>query len=733
MSSEPAAVPRPRTAEARNPLLRERTTSTPTFCRICEPCCGLIAELEGDRLVRVRPDAEHVFSQGFACNKPQGLVHLTYGSDRITTPMVRTGAPGAFTPVSWDEALTRCAEGLASVRDAHGPEAVAVLRGNPAHFDSGGVLWGEGFAAALGISRTYSVYAEDAASRLTANEALYGDQMRSPLPDLWRTDLALILGANPLQARSTRMSEPQAREALDSIVARGGRVLIVDPCRTTTAERYEHVSIRPGTDPWFLMGLCKIICDGEVDPGREACGAPSSGREAFADLVGSFDLDECAERCGSDVATLGEVARAVIAADSAVTLGGTGTCAQRFGTLTNILMDSLLAVTGNIDVVGGLLAGVGPFETTVAAPVTRTGSRRTRAEGRPEVAGALPSAGLAADISHPGADRIRALVIDGNNSVLSSGGGGSRLERALQQLDFSVAIDVYVNETNRYADVLLPTTVMYERDDYPLVSSGVQLRPTVYATGAVIEPVGECRPTWQILDDISRRLGLGGSCPNKEVESAAETRGHRPTPSDVLDAMFKAGALPDMTFRELVSRHTHGVALSDDLPVGRLTEVLRTPDGRVQLFSPQLQSEVVNLRAYVEPDVEWPLRLVGRREKGSQNTWMHNSKAIYGDAYQFRAHVNPIDAAACHAVEDDTVMLTSVAGSIAIQISIVDSVMAGVVSVPHGWGHRGGSARHANAIGGVNSNELVDPNDVEALAGMSILNGIPIRMERVSR
>ena len=272
---------------------------------------------------------------------------------------------------------------------------------------------------------------------------------------------------------------------------------------------------------------------------------------------------------------------------------------------------------------------------------------------------------------------------------------------------------------------------VYERDDYPLVSSGVQLRPTAYATGAVIEPVGECRPTWQILDDITRRMGLGGCCPNKEVEAAAESRGRRPTPSDVIDAMLKAGAMPHLTVGDLVSRHPHGVALRDGLPVGRLTEVLQTPDGTVQLFSSQLQSEVVNLRAYVEPDEEWPLRLIGRREKGSQNTWMHNSSVIYGDDYQFRAHVNPIDAAECHAVEDDIVVISSAVGSVEIQISIVESVGAGVVSVPHGWGHRSGSARHANAIGGVNSNELVDHNDVEALAGMSILNGIPVRMERV--
>lgn len=354
--SEPALPLPSQLPEARNPLLRGRTTSASTYCRICEACCGLIAELEGDRLVRVRPNSDHAHSRGFSCNKPQGLLELTYDPDRITAPMVRTGGPGEFTPITWEEALDLCAARLSAVRDEYGPEAIAMLRGNPPFFDSGGVLWGRGFTAALGISRTYTINAEDGASRLTANEALYGDVSRFPLPDLWHTEFALIIGANPLQARSTRVSEPQTREAFDAIVARGGRVLVVDPRRTVTADRYEHISIRPGTDPWFLMGVCKVICESDEAAELPERAAPVSGRQEFAALASSFDLDDCADRCGTDCETLVQVGRAFIAADSAIVYGGTGTCAQRFGTLTNILQDTVLALTGNINRVGGLLA-----------------------------------------------------------------------------------------------------------------------------------------------------------------------------------------------------------------------------------------------------------------------------------------------------------------------------------------------------------------------------------------
>lgn len=719
---------------ARNPTLRDATRSVSTYCRICEACCGLIAELDGDRIVRVRPNSEHAHSRGFSCNKPQGLVDLTYDAARLSTPMIRTGGPGEFSAATWDEALDLCAERLNAVRDEHGPEALAVLRGNPPFFDSGGFLWARGFAAALGITRTYTINAEDAAARMTANEALYGDVSRFGRPDLWHTDLALIIGANPLQSRSTRVSEPQSREAFDSIVARGGRVLVVDPQRTTTAERYEHISLRPGTDPWFLIGVCQQIT--QIAPLDELMsrGAPASGLAGLIDVVRRFDLQQCADRSGVEVQTLRDVASAFVSAESAVVYGATGTCAQRFGTLTNILQDTVLALTGNIDRLGGLLAGWAAIDLSPATPGPPSGARRSRAEGRPEVGGGLPSAALAPDILEPGPDRVRAVINHSNNGVLTSGGGEGRLATALQALDFSVGIDIFMNETNRYADVLLPTTAMFERSDYPLTTANMQLRPTAYATDAVIEPIGDARDTWWIFDELSRRMGRGSSCPDAELRAAHDAAGTAATPSELIDALLRRSpALMGVGLDDLITRHPNGIALKPSLPVGVLSRALPTPDGAVQLCSPTLVSEIARLVNYVEPDDVWPMRMVGRREKGSQNSWMHRAGRIYPDTYRFAAHVHPEDATAAGVVDGETVRLTSSAGSIEVPITIVDSIRPGVVSVPNGWGHApaGGPWSVEHAAQGANTNILVDPDDVEAIAGMSILNGVPVRMERL--
>lgn len=227
-------------------------------------------------------------------------------------------------------------------------------------------------------------------------------------------------------------------------------------------------------------------------------------------------------------------------------------------------------------------------------------------------------------------------------------------------------------------------------------------------------------------------MGLGGSCPDKELETAAKARGERPTPVNLIDRLLAVGPVEGLTFEKLVKDYPNGVALRTTLPVGALTANLPTPNGAVQLFAEELRSEIGRLRAYVEPGHEWPLRMIGRREKGSQNTWMHNSRRIYPDTYSFLAQVHPDDAEASGVRSGERVRLVSPEGSITVGIEVDDTVRPGVVSVPNGWGHRGGSWSRANEIGGANANDLVSHEDVEAIAGMSILNGVPIRMERLA-
>ena len=571
---ESALPPPSHLPEARNPLLRARTTSTSTYCRICEACCGLIAELDGDRLVRVRPNSEHVHSRGFSCNKPQGLLELTYDPDRITTPMVRTGAPGEFTPVSWDEALDLCAARLSAVRDEHGPEAIAMLRGNPPFFDSGGVLWGTGILR--GAGHHPHLHDQRRGRRIPADRQRGPLRRREPVPP--PRPVAHGTGYDH-RRQPPGGAQHQAERTADPRGLRRDRRPRRPRARRRPPAHRDRGPLRAHQHPPRHRSLVPHGClQGDL---RERCSAPRcpSARHRSR-AVGnsplsrpSFDLDDCADRCGIDRETLVQVARAFIAADSAIVYGGTGTCAQRFGTLTNILQDTILALTGNIDRVGGLLAGWAAIDLTPSTPGPRSGSRRSRVEGRPEVAGGLPSAGLAADITQPGrgprqgAGHLRQQLGPDQRRWRQSVGG--RPARAGLQHGHGPLHERDQPLRARPAARARPCS---SASDYPVTTGTMQLRPTAYATRAVIDPVGQAKDSWWIFDEVSRRMGLGGSCPDKELEAAADARGTRPTPIELIDRLLVRGPVDGLTFDDLVTNHPNGVALRETLPVGRLTD-----------------------------------------------------------------------------------------------------------------------------------------------------------------
>ncbi len=709
--------------------VREATT----YCRLCEPLCGLIATVEDGRIVKVRGDKEHVFSQGFLCAKAQGYVEITYDPDRVTQPLRRVGGPGEFEPCSWDEALDAVADGLTSVRARYGAPAVATMHGNPLTFSFGAATFLTGFKVALEVKRAYGIASDDGASRMGAVKLLYGPG-NYPIPDLWRTHFVLALGTNPLVSKGARCSEPRMREALDSVLERDGRVVIVDPRRTETARRYEHVPVRPGTDAWFLLGILHVLFSEGLED-RAFLDRHTTGLEELRRTVATFDLDVCAAQCRVSAETIRDLARQLAAAPSAVVFGATGTCTQRFGTLNNLLQDLVVAVTGNLDREGGMVLAAGVFDISKYFELMYASGRaevRTRVHELPGTEGQLPSAGLAPDITVPGEEQIRAVVNVASNMVLTSGaGGGPELADALQQLELFVALDLYVNETNRYAHFILPCTGNYERDDFPLTSQVTGMRPAVWATEAVIDPVGDTRHDWWILNEIARRMGLGGAYSSPELRERSGN-GDVVTPMEMLDKMLENSTRPDLTFETLVRDHPHGLSLRPDLPVGNLLGRLRTEDGKIPLACPTLIAEAERLREHID-DPSYPFRVIGMREVRSMNSWMHNVPHLMPDGRLFGARINPADAAAVGIADGDMAEISSKKSSITVRAIVTDDVGPGTIAIPHGWGHHGGG-RRANSAGGVSSNLLTshDLEDIEPIAGMSILNGVPVRLASAS-
>ena len=619
-----------------------------------------------------------------------------------------------------------------------GPTAFASFFGNPPAFHYSSLMWLEGFQAAIGSPWKYGVNGEDAASMSAACAILFGKPTLLLKPDLWRSDFVLIIGANPFVSHGSLVTEPRIREALKDVVERGGRVVVIDPRRTKTASQFEHLPIRAGSDAWLLAAMLRVIvAEGLVD--RAFVERWTTGIKELERDLGPFTPEMAERRSGVPANRIVDLARSLATANSAVVYGRTGTCTQQFGTLNNLLQHLLNAVTGNAERPGGAVLGWSPIDFTRFAEIlglATYGNVRSRVGKLPEIFGMLPSQALAADITTPGEGQIRAMLVMGANPVISSGAGAD-IEAALGQLDLLFSIDLYINETNRHADYILPVPTFYERPDLPVLALSMMLRPTVFASEAVIERVGDTREDWEILDELARRMGLGGAYSFAPMRWLAKL-GIRPTPRFLTDVAIRTSSIGDffglrrsgLSWNKLVNRHPHGVALRSEVPTGQFKKLIRTPTKRIPLAPPELTSELARLRTTSAP-IDYPLRAHGMRETRSHNTWMHNSPLLMPPTRRYRALVNPKDVADIGASNGDEVVIASATGSARVAITITEDIAAGNVALPHGWGHAGGWQR-ANDAGGVNSNAIAssEPKDIEPLAGMSVLNGIPVRIER---
>ena len=712
-----------------------------TFCRICEPFCGMIATVEGDRLVSLRPDKDHPLSQGYACPKGLAYPDLQNDPDRVTHPLQRQ-PDGSFEVVSWDVAMADIVKRLAAIRKEHGGDAIAAYLGNPGALNYSNGLWLQSFMRAMGSPHVFTAGSQDTNSRFAASALLYGIPTAIAIPDLDDMEVFVVLGANPLVSHGSLFSLPRMKYAMADVVRRGGRVIAIDPRRTETARKFEWLPIVPDTDAWLLLSVLQVLF--EEDLADQEALARATGVEELRRLVAPFAPEQTAAHTGIDPDEVRDLAR-LLAAKRSMLYGRTGTCLGSSATLVNYLMDAVNLVSGNLDARGGAVFGRSPMplleEVTHRLGFLTYGATRSRVGGFPDMLGSEPAANMAAEITTPGAGQVRALIVSAGNPVLSTP-NGPELEKALDQLDLLVSLDLYVNETNAHADYVLPATAMYEREDAPLFSLTFFAQPFFQVTEAVVSPAGEARPEWQVFDDLAR--GLGTRALPLAVARLGARLGDlarvRVTPQRLLDAIIRTGRRGDrfgvrpggLSFKTLLRKHPHGYVHADRQPVGRLASVVRHRDRKVHLDHDVIRAEVTRLAARAA-DPSYPMRLIGMREMRSENSWFHNVMSDKREPQAARVH--PDDAARAGLADGDLVRIASKSGWIELPARLTDDILAGVVAVPHGWGHKGtGSWRQANAMPGANVNELAssDPADLDPLVGMSHLTGIPVRIEAVA-
>ena len=721
----------------------------------------------GEEVQRIRGDLLDVFSKGFICPKGSTLKQLHEDPDRLRTPMIKHD--GVHRPATWEEAWALIDQRLGSVIADHGRGALAAYVGNPTAHSLSAMTFSRMLLTGLGTKHRFSASTVDQMPRHVASGYVFGSPVAIAVPDLDRTDHLVILGANPYASNGSVCTAPDFPGRIEAMRARGGKLVVVDPRLSRTAqEADEWVSIRPGSDALLLAAIAHtMIAEGLADPGDHIADH-LAGLDELTVALAPFTADFAADATGVGADTIRRLAREIAAAPTAAVYGRIGTTTTEFGSTASWLIDVVNILSGNFDRPGGSM-----FATPVAGGATTRGTPgsgrgfsvgrgHSRVSGHPEVMGEYPVSVLAEEILTPGDGQIRALVTLAGNPVLSTP-NSEQLARALDELDFMVSIDLYLNETTRHADVILPPPSQLQRGHYDLLLLQFAVRNVANYSPPVL-PLDEGQPDeWEIiskLTTIAQGLGtdvdasLADDAAIDALVRAAVTSDHsivagrdvdellaelaasgRRGPERMLDFMLRTGpfgdgfgADPDGTSLDDLLAHPHGRDFG--ALVARIPEILRTPSGRIELAPEPLVADLARLEVAADELASRGMVLVGRRHLRSNNSWMHNVKVLVNGAQRCTLQVHPHDAASLGLVDGAAATITSRVGSVNAPVEVTESIRPGVVSLPHGWGHDvpGTQMRVAAEHAGVNSNVLSDDKAIDPLSGTSVLNGIPVEV-----
>ena len=746
-----------------SPLISRPTTGPRTHyrtCPFCEATCGLAVDVEDDRVVRVRGDKDDPFSAGFICPKGSTLGDLHHDPDRLRKPLVRRD--GELVEATWDEAFAAIAEGFERIFAEHGRESLALLLGNPITHHLTPALYIGPLVRSCGTRNVYSASTVDQMPQHVVSGLMWGDPSAFPIPDIDRTDHLLMLGANPFASNGSLITAPDFPGRLKAMPKRGGKVVVVDPRRTETAARAdEHLMIRPGTDVFWLAALVQtLFAEDLVDIGRLEPFV--DGVETVRELVEPFTPEAVASLCGIDADTTRRQARDLAGAAAGAVYGRIGNHTVEFGTASAWMAAILNILTGNFDRPGGVMTS-SPLASRIddgepGGKGYRTGRWKSRVNGHPEVNGEFPAASLADEMETGGPGQIRAALSVATNPVRSYP-NSERLDRAFADLDFYVAFDIYVNETTRHADVILPAPSALEEDCYELTfmtnairSFGKYDDPVFEGEGpseadlfarltlALRGEGGDADPALihdELLEQALGRLTEKDGFDRDAIDKALE--GMTPV-QKLLDLKLRTGWQGDLfgqrpggiSLRKL-AEHAHGVDLGP--MVERYPARLKTESGKFEMAAPLLVEDWARVRARLESPGETDgLLLIGRRHVRSNNSWMHNIETLVSGRSRGTLLMNPEDARARGLDSGAETKISSRAGALTVEVEVSDDMMPGVVSLPHGWGHDADGIRMgvASAHAGVGSNVLTDDRIIDTASGNAVLNGIPVEVAAAS-
>ena len=730
-----------------------------TTCSLCEASCGAVMTVEDGKILKLAADREDALSGGFICAKGAAIPDLEADPDRIRSPLLRKN--GKLQPASWEDAYAFIDGRLSAILAEHGPQATSVYVGNAAAHNLNIITYFEDLAKALGTTNLFTAASLDQNPRQVVSGLLYGDEFALYVPDIDRSQLVWIMGANPAESNGSMMVAPGFLGRMQKMHERGGRSIVFDPRRTMTADRAsEYIPIAPSGDAAFLAGVAHTLL--KLGPPETTALSLVDDLKQIAAWLTPFTPDAVADACGIDADTIVRLATELQETEAAAVYGRIGTTTQHFSSLTCWLMDIINILAGNLDAVGGsmfpkpLLAQPNTIGPSGVGEGFTVGKWTSRVSGAPEVVSQIPMACMAEEMDTPGDGQIRALFCLAGNPVTASP-DTKRMQAALDGLDLLVCLDIYQGETASKADVILPSPPRLARPNYdaylyrfavrsygrytqqyrPLDMHERSDRETLLRLMAIAKGHG-----WDADIDALEEAELAATVEvmTQVPQSAIEGR----EPSEIMD-MLRALEPGErrMDFGLRIGPFGDGFGSRDgitlqtlkDSPQGvdcgalvpRLPESLRTRTGRIEAAHGIFGEELERLSAWLG-DPRPQFTLIGRRQLRSNNSWFHNIEKLQHPTRECTAQINPGDADRLGIASGDLVRVSTPKAAIEVPAEVTDALSPGVVSIPHGWGHEKleGKLNVAAANPGVNVNTIVDYGDVDPLTWNGRVNGMPV-------
>jgi formate dehydrogenase len=688
-----------------------------TFCRICESGCGFVAEVEDNRIVDYYPDKEHPFSKGYACIKGRHMLEIQYHPKRLKFPLKKVN--GQFERISWEQAIDEIGARLLEIKDKYGPHSIGAYMGNVLAYSYSAVLYSGAFMSFIGTRNKYGPGSQDCSNKFAHSRNFYGSSFSIIYPDLDTIDYFLAMGTNPLSSHFTFLNCSNPSAKLKEMEQRGCKIDWVNPRKTESAKAVgEHHFIKPNSDIYLLLGMINYILEnGRED--KKFIQAHSKGIERLKEIAKEFggDLDKIAGVTGipkQEIIGMTEKLLDASAKGGASVYGRVGTDRGPFATLRAWAMDVLNLITGNIDEKGNLFS-LGFYNIARLSDLAESGGAevpRSRIGNFPAVVSCLPAATMADEILTPGEDQIRAMLVLSGDPLINCP-NARKMEKAFGNLDLLVSIDIFMNDTGTLADYVLPSSTFLERDEYSHFMAAYNSMAFMHHSMAVVESQDDVKDEWQIFNLLSERMGI-------------PTLGDQPF--EVLKMLFPG---EDQSKFEKMRKSEKGIFLNEDQKASRnvlFPDNINLPDKLIPLVSEEYLPELGKLqKGGIPQDADFPLSLISGRKVETINSWIH----VRGETNY--CYMNPDDAKELGIEDGQTVQVSTRVGSLQIPAKITDDLMKGVIWIPHGWGRTVQDVPDmAVEKRGVNVNLITDDDwtKLEPFAGMVLLDGIPVRVEK---